>query len=650
MASGVITGAYRGYTVRTEWSSVSNVASNYSDVTCVHKLVCASAYALDISGRNNSCTAGGIAQSFTSGTISTSGGTTITLGTTKHRVSHNADGTKSISINTTFYMRASISGVWIETITANGTAVLDTIPRASGVTCNSFYIGDSTTININRASSSFTHTIKYVYGYLSGTIAEKTSLTSIGWTPPAVQFYGQIPNGTTGYGSVTCETYNGNTLIGTTTANFNAYAKQADCIPEVSATIVDTNTGTSGASGNSSTIVKYISKPKVTISATPKYSASIKSYRIAWGDGQTSTASSATFSNGVTSPTVTVTATDSRGYTKTVVYNLSSLSRWVEYIYPTITAMTVARTESTSTTANLTATANYFNGSFGNSSNSHTFSYRYRISGETWGGWTLLATKTNGNTSTGTATISNLSTESSYDFQVKISDYFNNSEAVERNVSKSIGVLRVAEDYVRINGTIKDRFNTNVPNGLSIYRPGGVEVDPNTTTEELVLTQTNGPTGDFWYIRTMFYSTKSATANRTQVAYPYATSTTVIRPTLYSRTYINGTGWSAWKPLGATVSTTGESVGNALTGNLSIEWGKVIITPVANTPTTQVVNFGKKYKYPPLVIPTSATGVPGTGVLEVSVAGVATTYVTLALTRTTNAQTSIHFLVVGEVE
>ena len=70
---------------------------------------------------------------------------------------------------------------------------LTTIPRASSVTCADGNIGSSTTININRASSNFTHTLKYSFGTLSGTIVTKTSETSIGWTIPT-SFYAQIPN------------------------------------------------------------------------------------------------------------------------------------------------------------------------------------------------------------------------------------------------------------------------------------------------------------------------------------------------------------------------------------------------------------------------------------------------------------------------
>jgi hypothetical protein len=603
---------------------------------------------LYIGSRSNSCIVGGVSKTFTSAAISTGGGTTITLGTTTHGINHNADGTASVSLSTTFYPKANIAGKTVNSVTASGTITLDTIPRASSVTCNSFYIGDSTTITINRASANFTHTIKFVYGNVSGTIATKTSETSIGWTVDKTEFYGQIPNGTTGYGSVICETYNGNTLIGTTTANFNAYAKQSDCVPTVSATISDTNSGTSGASGNSAIIVKHLSKPQVTITATPKYSATIKSYRIYCGDGQLSTASSATFSGGISSPIITVTATDSRGYSSSATYNLSSLGRWKEYIYPTVTTFTVARTESTSDTVNLRAVANYYNGSFGNSSNSYTFSYRYRLSGGTWGSWTNLASTVSGNLVTGTATISGISTEKSYDFRVKISDYFSASPPIDGNVSKSIGILRVADDYVRVNGNILDKYKTVLGNGLAQYESSNI--DPNTTTEELILTQANTPTSAFWYVRTMFFKEKSTVARRTQMAYPYAYDAQWVEKRIFTRVYIENTGWTAWKAIGEETTTTANFVGQSLVGsNLSIEWATVVITPsAANVPTPQRIYFNKTYEKAPIVLPVALTASPGVEVKGVSIVGITTGYASLSVTRATTAATTLHFVVIGK--
>lgn len=648
--SGTIQKSFsRGYTLKTEWSATQDVANNTSTITCTHKLVCATSFGLYISSRSNSCIVGGVSKTFKSSAISTEGGTTITLGTTTHKISHNADGTASVALSTTFYPRADIAGTYVDNVTASGTITLNTIPRASSVTCNSFYIGDSTTITINRATANFTHTIRYTYGNLTGVIADKTTATSVGWTPNVGSFYGQIPNATTGRGTVTCETYNGETLIGTTTANFNAYAKQDDCVPTVSATIEDTNAGTSGASGSSSKIVRYISKPKVTINATAKYSSSIKSYRIAWGDGQVSTASSTTYSNGVSSPIVTVSATDSRGYTTVVTYDLSALNRWVEYIYPATTSMVADRTESTSETVNLRATANYFNGSFGASSNIGTFSYRYRTSGGTWGDWTLLSTAISGNTITGTATINGISTESPYDFQVKLSDYFNTSEIIERTVQKSIGILRVADDYVRVNGDILDRYKTKLTNGLAQYLSSNI--DPNTTLEDLILTQANTPTSAFWYVRTMFFKEKSAVARRTQIAYPYAYDTQWVETRIFTRVYIENSGWTAWKAIGEETKTTANSVGQSLVGsNLSIEWATVVITPsAANVPTPQRIYFNKTYEKAPIVLPVVLTASPGVEVKGVSIVGITTGYASLSVTRATTAATTIHFAVIGKV-
>lgn len=638
-----------GFTLKTEWSASQDIVNNKSTITCTHKLVCASGYGLYISSRSNSCIVGGVSKSFTSAAISTAGNRTITLGTTTHTINHNADGTASVSLSTTFYPKATINGKTVTSVTASGTITLNTIPRTSSVTCNSFNIGDSTTITINRASASFTHTVKYTFGTLSGTLADKTAETSIGWTPNVADFYGQIPSNKSKQGTITCETYSGGTLVGTATTNFTAYAKENDCIPTVTATIVDTYSGTTGASGNSSIIVKYLSQPQVTIGATPKYSSTINSYRIAWGDGQVSTTSSATFSGGVTSPTVTVTVTDSRGYSNSTSYNLSSLGRWKEYIIPTATSFTVARTESTSDTVNLRAVANYYNGSFGNSSNSYTMSYRYRISGGAWGSWTNLASTVNGNVVTGTATLSDISTENSYDFQVKLSDYFKTSETLERNVSKSIGILRVADKYVRVNGNILDKYKTTLGNGLAQYLSSNI--DPNTTMEELIITSLNTPTANaYFYIRTMFYKDKATTANRTQIAYPYAYDARWVEKRMFTRMYINGSGWTSWQAIGEDTQTTANYVGQSLVGsNLSIEWATVVITPsAANVPTPQRIYFNKTYEKAPIVLPVPLTSSPGTEVLGASVVGITTTYASLALTRKTTAPTTLHFVVIGK--
>lgn len=560
-----------GYTLKTEWSATQNISGNYSTVTCTHKLILASAYSLYIGSRSNSCIVGGVSKSFSSAAISTGGGTTITLGTTTHQINHNSDGTASVSINTTFNVKATISGSSVTSVTASGTINLNTIPRTSSVTCNSFNIGDSTTITINRASSSFSHTVKYTFGNATGTIATQTTATSVGWTPTASTIYGQIPNSTSGTGTITCETYSGSTLIGTSTTSFTAYAKKSDCLPTVSATIVDINPYTTSVTGNSAIIVRSLSVPEVTINTTPKNSATIKSYRIYWGDGQIATVKQTGFSNGVSSPTVTVTATDSRGYSNSATYNLSSLGRWKDWVYPTVTTFTVARTESTSTTVNIKAVGSFFNGNFGAVANTYSIQYRYRLSGGTWGNWTNLASTVSGNTVTGTATLSGISTEKSYDFQARLNEYFRTSPIVDRNIAKSIGILRVADDYVRVNGDIKDKFRTRISGGLATYYEGS-SIDANTTLEELILTSTNTPTSAFWYIRTMFFKDKTTTARRTQIAYPYSYDAQWVDNRIFVRVYVENSGWTWWEDI-TTESIVKGALGSVNLNNLYTELG-----------------------------------------------------------------------------
>lgn len=80
-------------------------------------------------------------------------------------------------------------------------------------------MGSAGTISVSRASTSFTHTITYLYGTKSGTICTKSSSTSVSWTPP-LDLAHMVPNATSGVGTLYCDTYNGNTKIGSKSISF----------------------------------------------------------------------------------------------------------------------------------------------------------------------------------------------------------------------------------------------------------------------------------------------------------------------------------------------------------------------------------------------------------------------------------------------
>lgn len=131
--SGKIIGVYRGYTLQANWTATQNISGNYSDIKITHTLAIGSAYSLNIGTRSNTCTVDGAAQNYTSPAINQKGGS-VTLGTTTHRVNHNADGSKSCTITDVFNVNATIDGSKVASITASGNITLDNIPRQATIT------------------------------------------------------------------------------------------------------------------------------------------------------------------------------------------------------------------------------------------------------------------------------------------------------------------------------------------------------------------------------------------------------------------------------------------------------------------------------------------------------------------------------------
>ena len=214
-SSGSFSGSIHSghYVLRVDWTQTKNISANTSTVTAKAYLV--NDWSLSIYGRSdNSITINGTAQIYESPAVNGTG--THLLGTVTQTVNHNSDGTKSLTMSAVFYIRATLSGTYYESITASANITLDSIARASSVSTPNATMGSATAIAISRASSSFTHTLTYTFGTAAGTIATKTTSTSVSWTPP-LSLASQIPKAVTGTCTVTCTTYNGSTKIGSKT-------------------------------------------------------------------------------------------------------------------------------------------------------------------------------------------------------------------------------------------------------------------------------------------------------------------------------------------------------------------------------------------------------------------------------------------------
>ena len=277
-------------------------------------------------------------------------GEEYTLASGSSTISHNADGSKTLPISCTFDPNNGLHG----TITVSASLSLTTIPRSSSVSVSAGVIGSSVTININRQSSSFKHTVRYAWAGKSGTIATNVD-TSTSWTIP-LDFANDIPNSASGTGTVYVDTYSGSTKTGTQSTTFTA---------SVPANVKPTFTGVSlsdlnGAAQNlipkSDTFIQVISNIKVAFNgAVGSYGSSITGYYAEIVGKNQSTGSnggSLGIMNYHGTIKIRASVSDSRGRwsdTKEVSVTL------LEYFAPAL-SFSIARTGSTSST--LTATRN----------------------------------------------------------------------------------------------------------------------------------------------------------------------------------------------------------------------------------------------------------------------------------------------------
>lgn len=360
-------------------------------------------------------------------------------------IEHESDGKKSIVISFSFNGKLSS---YYPNGSISKTVELPTIPRTSSVTCADGNIGSATTININRASSSFTHTLTYSFQGLTGTIATKTTNTSIGWTIPT-SFYAKIPSANSSKGTITCQTYSGDTLIGTSTCTFNAFVINSN--PSISATVEDTNTSAIQATGDKNKLIRYISNAKVVITATPKNSATISSVKVVNGSQIKTTASSTI--TAVDSGTFNVSCIDSRGLTASVTVTKTL----VQYIKPVITGVTLTRPSTTSNTINASVQGLCFNGSFGAKTNSFELKWRYKKSTETtWSSYTTVtATRTGNNFNFSGELGKNFSYTEAFNFEFVLNDYFM-SNTYSATVTRGLPIIDIGKDDINVNGVLNE--------------------------------------------------------------------------------------------------------------------------------------------------------------------------------------------------
>lgn len=351
-------------------------------------------------------------------------GTTVWVASGTTTVSHNTDGSKSISVSASF--NNADRGTYLPTTgSCSGSLKLTTIPRATTPSIDkpSLDCGSAIKISGTSASSNFSHKVYVTWNGTKtqiGTIASGTTTPSFSYTIPT-DWEKNIPDSTSGIATFTLETISGSTSVGSKSVNATIKVRSG-VVPSIgTVSISDTNSICAG-------IGQYVqsqSKLKFSIATSGNQGSTITSVSTKFNN-QTYTGSTFTTQAIQNSGTLsyTITVTDSRGRTATKSGSINV----VAYNPPSLTNVSAKRAnssyaidESSGTYALL-----HFKVGFTSLSNKNVTSFyiQYRASGAS--SWTKINSWANNYTLEQDYKAGNLftSTTSTYEIAFGVKDSF----------------------------------------------------------------------------------------------------------------------------------------------------------------------------------------------------------------------------------
>lgn len=432
-----------------------------------------------------------VQQYYSANRIQLSNGTTVASGT--YTVQHDSVGYGEFTV----YIEGAIYSYSVN-VSASQKFVMESIPRATTPSVSgTLKMGNTITINLPRASSSFTHIVTYSFGSVWDTISSNAG-ASVQWTIPR-NLAQQIPNGLTGTLYISAQTKNSSgTVIGTKQISVTLQVSDSD-VPSISSVLHSENI--SGLATQFGFYIQNKSRLNVSISASGIYGSSIKSYSTTFNG---STYSGASFTTGYISQsgnlTMKVTVTDSRGRSasKTVTIAVTA--------YPglSISSFTAKRVDSNG--ADDEEEGTYLKVTYAFSipslSDKNTKSYKLEYKTQAGTTWTTLQTGSvyNANT-TFTSTSGILDVDQSYTIRLTIYDYFRDvSTAFDvsvafvlvdyHNSGRGMAVGKVAEYADLFDVALASRFRdkvqidsaltipTSIKEGMNVPIAGSVDSSP----------------------------------------------------------------------------------------------------------------------------------------------------------------------------
>lgn len=385
-------------------------------------------------------------------------------------IEHEDDGTKTITLTA----NGSISPIGLS-FSISEDVILDTIPRATTLLDQSGTIGHNITINWSPASDKFTHKLTYSFGSIEDEVLGTNLKKSFPWSIPTKlykEFTGQSAKGT-----LKLTTYNGTTQIGSTQeVSLTIYANQSFSEPVIDgASIKDINSTTVALTGDDGTFILGQSELFLTLTFKTRNFATLKSLSI---NGTTIANNKVTAGTQSTDGTtiygleyeygtlntkqLLFKVTDTRNYAVELETVISD-SIVINYV-PLSSVISFKRITPTGGKVGLEFSGNYFNGSFGASSNTLSISYKYKKSDDSTYTTVDLVNNTDykisGNTyysGTGSSkqTITLAPTfdyKMQYDVQVIIKDKLTTLPTYNGIISKGIPIMWWNGEKVVVNG------------------------------------------------------------------------------------------------------------------------------------------------------------------------------------------------------
>lgn len=462
----------------TATESDVNVANNTSKVTVKVELVSKTTYtAWNGYSQSLSVKVDGSTIGSRTFTYNLAGNARVTLGTYSRTVTHNSDGSKTSAI----VVSASGGG---DSGTISKSLGLTTIARATNPTLSktSTPLGSAITINLPRASSSFTHDIRYSFaglsGQTSGIATPNGATTSTTFTPPA-SLASRIPNSTSNGGVLSITTKNGSTVIGTKNISFSITIPDNSTYNPTLSSLKATEQNTAISSGMPGVWVQGYSQIRITATVGLKYGATVRTARVyiggAWREARSSGTSFNIHENYIPttsgSHTYKAEIVDSRGRTTSASGSLTV----TDYKKPRL-VISANRNEDNATKISVGASTTASSMSSKNVTTMELYIKKLDESG--WGTAKKTESTTGALIDWGIVDFEPYSETSSYEVMVRVKDKLTNWSNAIIQISTSAVLMDVYKDAgISIGKMYDEALGGALQVGGNIHVSGGIETN-----------------------------------------------------------------------------------------------------------------------------------------------------------------------------